>query len=296
MDIKSSGIIISIILMLIGPVKADEKIQVVASFSILTDLIQEIGGDRVSVDTLVGPEQDAHVFNPAPKDAVRIAQSKLVFLNGLGFEGWMERLVKSAASKTKLIIVTSGIKPHSRKYKNGYEDLDPHAWQDVRNIRIYAANITEALIAIDPAGKITYENNFYRYDANLISLDAFIRSSIIAIPSERRKIVTTHDAFGYFEQAYGVSIIAPQGVSTESEASAKDVATIIRQVKSEHIPAIFIENISDPRLAEQIAKESGAKIGGKLYSDALSNENGPAGTYITMMETNIRELTKAMMP
>ena len=296
MHFKNSGIILFILALLCGTVKAQENIQVVASFSILTDLIQQIGGDRVSVDTLVGPEQDAHVFDPAPKDAIRIARAKLVIINGLGFEGWMERLVKVSASKPNLITATSGVNPHSQKDDHGHDGIDPHAWQDVSNVKIYAANIKDALIAIDPSSKSTFDLNFARYDAQLSSLDAFIRTSIATIPPERRKIVTTHDAFGYFERAYGVSMIAPQGASTESEASAKDVARIIRQVKMENVPAVFIENISDPRLAEQIAKESGAKIGGKLYSDALSNENGPAGTYITMMETNIRELTKAMLP
>ncbi len=296
MHFKNSGIILFILALLCGTVKAQENIQVVASFSILTDLIQQIGGDRVSVDTLVGPEQDAHVFDPAPKDAIRIARARLVIINGFGFEGWMERLVKVSASKPNLITATSGVNPHSQKDDHGHDGIDPHAWQDVSNVKIYAANIKDALIAIDPSSKSTFDLNFARYDAQLSSLDAFIRTSIATIPPERRKIVTTHDAFGYFERAYGVSMIAPQGASTESEASAKDVARIIRQVKMENVPAVFIENISDPRLAEQIAKESGAKIGGKLYSDALSNENGPAGTYITMMETNIRELTKAMLP
>ena len=296
MHFKNSGIILFILALLCGTVKAQENIQVVASFSILTDLIQQIGGDRVSVDTLVGPEQDAHVFDPAPKDAIRIARARLVIINGFGFEGWMERLVKVSASKPNLITATYGVNPHSQKDDHGHDGIDPHAWQDVSNVKIYAANIKDALIAIDPSSKSTFDLNFARYDAQLSSLDAFIRTSIATIPPERRKIVTTHDAFGYFERAYGVSMIAPQGASTESEASAKDVARIIRQVKMENVPAVFIENISDPRLAEQIAKESGAKIGGKLYSDALSNENGPAGTYITMMETNIRELTKAMLP
>jgi zinc/manganese transport system substrate-binding protein len=277
------------------PANAAEPVPIVASFSILGDLVHQIGGDRVSVDTLVGPEEDAHVFDPAPRDAARLAAAKLVVINGLGFEGWIDRLIKASGGVPRLVIASVGVSSH-RALIDGREMTDPHAWQDVSNVRIYARNIADALISIDPEGGNVYRANLTRFDADLAALDNEIHSAISAIPPERRKIVTTHDAFGYFALAYGVEMIAPQGVSTEAEASAKDVARIIRQVKSEKIPAVFLENISDPRLAARIAAESGARIGGKLYSDALSKENASAGTYIAMMKANIRELTKALMP
>jgi zinc/manganese transport system substrate-binding protein len=261
----------------------------------LADITKQIGGDRVSVDTLVGPEEDAHVYDPTPRDAVKIAVAKLVVINGLGFEGWIDRLIKLSAGAPKVTIASDGIVSHQTTIE-GHERTDPHAWQDLRNVQIYARNIAESLIQIDPDHETLYRANLARYTEELATLDQDIRSAISAIPAERRKIVTTHDAFGYFAQAYGIEMIAPQGVSTEAEASAKDVARIIRQVKSEKIPAVFLENVSDHRLAERIATESGARMGGKLYSDALSNENAPAGTYIAMMKTNIRELTKALMP
>ncbi len=277
------------------PVHATEPVRIVTSFSILSDIVQQIGGERVVVDTLIGPEEDAHMFDPAPKDAARIAAAKLLVINGLGFEGWIDRLIKASGGSPYLVIASDGIASH-RATIDGRNIIDPHAWQDVGNVRLYAENIAKALILIDPEGENTYKNQLSRYDADLVTLDREIRTDLAKIPSDRRKIVTTHDAFGYFSRAYGVEMMAPQGVSTESEPSAKDVARIIRQIKADHIPAVFLENISDPRLAERIASESGAKLGGKLYSDALSREKAPAGTYIAMMKTNIRELTRALMP
>jgi zinc/manganese transport system substrate-binding protein len=274
---------------------AGEPVKIVASFSILGDMAKIIGGDHVRVETLVGPEQDAHVFEPSPLDAARVAQADLVILNGLGFEGWMERLVGSSGRKQPVVIASDGIVPR-RMDNQARPSLDPHAWQNVANARLYAANIAKALIAADPSDEEAFRSNLSDYDAALAVLDQEIRSVMSAIPQERRKIVTTHDAFGYFSEAYGLELLSPVGVSTEAEPSAKDIARIIRLVRTEHVPAIFLETISDPRLANQIATETGAKIGGTLYSDALSRENGPAGSYIAMMKTNIRELTKALSP
>ena len=276
-------------------VYAAEPIPVVASFSILGDIVRQIGGERIRVDTLVGPEEDAHVFDPAPKDAARITAAKLVVINGLGFEGWIDRLIKASGASAYPVVASAGIQTH-RAIIDGHDVIDPHAWQDVGNVRLYARNISQVLIAIDPDGTDFYRTNLAHFDEHLTELDRDIRSAITAIPAQRRKIVTTHDAFGYFSKAYGVEMIAPQGVSTETEASAKDVARIIRQIKAENIPAVFLENIADPRLSQRIAQESGAHIGGKLFSDSLSKENEPAGTYIAMMKANIRDLTKALMP
>ncbi|WP_371347483.1 metal ABC transporter substrate-binding protein [Ancylobacter sp. IITR112] len=300
----------------------DAKIPVVASFSILGDFVKEVGGDRVSVTTLVGPNGDAHVFQPAPADAKKVAAAQIVFVNGLGFEGWIDRLVKASGTKAEIVVATKGITPremadededdhaahdhkdHDHDHAKGEHDhdhaghdhggIDPHAWQSVANAEIYVANIRDALIAADPAGKAAYEANASAYTAELQALDAQVKAAMAAIPESRRRIITSHDAFGYFGAAYGIEFIAPQGVSTESEASAKDVARIIRQIKAEKIPAVFMENISDPRLVKRIAKETNAKIGGELFSDALSDDKGPASTYIDMMKNNITQLSSAL--
>lgn len=289
---------------------APAKIPVVASFSILGDFVKEVGGDRVSVSTLVGPNGDAHVFQPSPADAKKVAAAKLVFVNGLGFEGWIDRLVKASGTKAEVVVATAGITPremaeeedghdhdhkkHADAHDHDHGGIDPHAWQSVGNAERYVANIRDALIAADPAGKATYEANAAAYTAKLDALDAQVKAAIAAIPAERRRIITSHDAFGYFGAAYGMEFVAPQGVSTESEASAKDVARIIRQIKASKIPAVFMENISDPRLVKRIAAETDAKIGGELYSDALSDDKGPASTYIDMMQNNIRQFSAAL--
>ncbi|UOK69196.1 metal ABC transporter substrate-binding protein [Ancylobacter polymorphus] len=297
---------------------ATKKIPVVASFSILGDFVKEVGGDRVAVTTLVGPNGDAHVFQPAPADAKKVAAAQIVFVNGLGFEGWIDRLVKASGTKAEIVVATKGITPremadededdhaahghkdhdhdHAKKGEHDHDHggIDPHAWQSVANAEIYVANIRDALIAADPAGKAAYEANASAYTAKLEALDAQVKAAMAAIPESRRRIITSHDAFGYFGAAYGVEFIAPQGVSTESEASAKDVARIIRQIKAENIPAVFMENISDPRLVKRIAKETQAKIGGELFSDALSDDKGPASTYIDMMKNNITQLSSAL--
>jgi zinc/manganese transport system substrate-binding protein len=272
---------------------AQEKIPVIATFSILGDLVKNVGGDRIDVSTLVGPNGDAHVYVPTPADAKKVAVAKVVFLNGLGFEGWMTRLVKASGSKAPAVTASKGVK--SRKMEEeGHQVTDPHAWQAIANAKIYVANIRDGLAAADPAGKSAYDVNAATYLAKLDALEAEVKDVIGKIPSDRRRIITSHDAFGYFGAAYGIEFIAPEGVSTESAASAKDVARIITQIKKQKIPAVFMENITEPRLMQQIAKESGAKVGGSLFSDALSDDKGPAPTYIDMMRNNIQQLSSAL--
>ena len=274
--------------MTVIPLRAQDKIQIVASFSILGDFAKNVGGDRVNVTTLVGPNSDVHVYTPGPADAKRIADAKLVIINGLGLEGWLPRLVQSSGSKAAIVTATNGIAP--RKLGS---DADPHAWQSVVNAKIYVANIRDALIAADQAGAPTYRANADAYLAKLDALDREVREAVAQIPQARRKVISTHDAFGYFADAYGIAFIAPQGVSTESEPSARDMAAIIRQIKTEKIPAVFLENISDPRLMRRISAETGARIGGTLVSDSLTAENGDAPTYIDMVRHNIKALTGA---
>jgi zinc/manganese transport system substrate-binding protein len=276
-----------------APVRAQDKLNVVATFSILADLVKNVGGDRVEVKSLVGPNGDAHVYQPTPNDAKTVSDAKLVFVNGLGFEGWMARLVKASGTKAAMVTATKGVKPRKMD-EGGHVEADPHAWQSVTNAKIYVGNIYDALVAADPAGKSTYQANASAYITKLEGLDVQVRAAVAAIPADRRKIITTHDAFGYFGAAYGVAFIAPQGVSTESEVSARDVAKIITQIKKQKIPAVFLENVTDERLLRRIGEESGARIGGTLYSDALTDEKGVAPTYLDMMRHNVKQLTEAL--
>ena len=269
--------------------RAQDRVNVVTSFSILGDFVKNVGGERVNVTTLVGPDGDVHVYTPAPADARKIADAKLLVINGLGLEGWLPRLVQSSGSKAPIIIATKNVAP----LKLG-SDADPHAWQSVANAKIYVTNIRDALGAADPADAETFRTNTQAYLAELDALDREVREAIGKIPESRRKVISTHDAFGYFASAYGIKFIAPLGVSTESEASARDIADIITQIKTAKIPAVFLENISDPRLIRQIAAETGARIGGTLYSDSLTGEKGDAPTYIDMVRHNIRALTSAL--
>jgi zinc/manganese transport system substrate-binding protein len=269
--------------------RLQDRLTVVASFSILGDFARNVGGDRVSVTTLVGPDGDVHVYTPAPADARKIADAKLLIINGLGLEGWLPRLLQASGGKAPIITATRGIAP----LKVG-SDADPHAWQSVANAKAYVTNISDALAAADPADAGVFRANAQAYLAKLDALDREVREAVAQIPQARRKVISTHDAFGYFAAAYGIEFIAPLGVSTESEASARDIAGIITQVRNQKIPAVFLENISDPRLMRRISAETGARIGGTLYSDSLTGEKGDAPTYIDMVRHNIKALTSAL--
>jgi zinc/manganese transport system substrate-binding protein len=291
------GLALLLLFGLSGGVEAADKVKAVASFSILGDMVKQVGGDRVDVVTMVGPNGDAHVFSPTPADAKTLAGAQLFFVNGLGFEGWMERLEKSSGFKGKLVVVSTGVSPRTMIEEEGGTPetiTDPHAWQDLANGKLYVANIRDRLIAADPDGKAVYEANAAKYLDAIGAEAAAVKEAIASLPPARRKLITSHDAFGYFGAAYGLEIIAPEGVSTESEASAQDVAKIIRQIKAENIPAVFLENVTDHRLLDQIARETGAKIGGTLYSDALSGPDGPAPTYLDMFRHNIGTLAAAL--
>ena len=274
-----------------SPARAEDRLKVVASFSILGDFVKNVGGDRVEVTTLVGPNGDVHVYTPAPADAKKIADARLVVINGLGLEGWLPRLVQSSGSKAAIVTATDGIVP----LKSG-SAADPHAWQSVANAKVYVANIRDALVAADPADAAAFRANADGYLAKLDGLDSDVRVAMAQIPAARRRVISTHGAFGYFAAAYGVDFIAPLGVSTDSEASARDIADIITQIRVAKIPAVFVENISDPRLIQRISAETGAGIGGTLYSDGLTGEKGDAPTYIDMVRHNIKALNHALTP
>ncbi|KGJ64052.1 metal ABC transporter substrate-binding protein [Bradyrhizobium diazoefficiens] len=277
------------LLLTASPLHAAERLNVVTSFSILGDFVRNVGGDRVSVTTLVGPDSDVHVYTPAPSDAKRIADAKFVVVNGLGLEGWLPRLVQSSGSKATVVTASAGIAP----LKLG-SAADPHAWQSVPNAKVYVTDIANALAAADPEDAEFFRAQAKAYLEKLETLDREVREAVAKIPPERRKVISTHDAFGYFAAEYGIQFIAPLGVSTETEPSARDIAAIIGQIKGQKIPAVFLENISDDRLIRRIAAETGAKVGGTLISDGLTGEKGSAPTYIDMVRHNIKALTSAL--
>ncbi|KWV54132.1 metal ABC transporter substrate-binding protein [Bradyrhizobium macuxiense] len=283
------GLIGLALLLASGAARAEGRVNVVASFSILADMVRNVGGDRVDVIALVGPGGDPHVYAPTPADAKKVAAAKLLVINGLGFEGWLPRLLQASGSKAPIMVATKAIMPR----KMGGHD-DPHAWQSVANAKIYVANIRDGLIAADPGDASVFKANADAYLAKLEALDREVREAVAKIPQQRRKVISTHDAFGYFADTYGVTFFSPLSVSTDSEPSARDIAAIIAQIKDAKIPAVFLENISDPRLIRQIAAETGAKVGGTLYSDSLTGENGDAPTYIDMVRHNIKALTSAL--
>lgn len=284
-----------------------EPLKVVASFSIVGDFAANVGGDRVEIITLVGPNGDAHVYEPKPADAVAMSKADVILINGLQFEGFLPRLMEASGAKAPVVELTKGgeiLKPddghdHEEEVKAAAEDhdhgeFDPHAWQSVRNAEVYVKNITDAFCAADAPGCATYQANSAAYLARLEALNADIEAMVASIPPEKREVITSHDAFGYFAHEYGIKFLAPEGVSTDSEASAADVAALITQIREDKASALFVENISDPRLVEQIARETGIKIGGALFSDALSDASGPAATYLDMMRHNASTLKGAI--
>jgi zinc/manganese transport system substrate-binding protein len=277
---------------------AEKPLRAVASFSILGDLVRQVGGEHVAVDVLVGPGADAHVFQPTPAQARQVAQAQVLFSNGLGFEGWMSRLLKTAGYKGKQVVVSQGIAPQKEaagsSHSHGPGGVDPHAWQNPRHVITYVDNIAKGLCAADAPRCDAYRRNAAAYTVQLQALDAEIASAWTAIPAAQRKVITSHDAFGYYAKAYGVTFLAAQGMSTDSEASAKGVGQLVRQIKKENIKALFVESISDPRLIEQIGRETGTKPAGELFSDSLSDAKGAAATYVAMMRANTAALTQAV--
>ncbi|MGK7913436.1 MAG: zinc ABC transporter substrate-binding protein [Synechococcus sp.] len=323
---------------------ADEPIPVVATFSILGDMVERIGDEHVAVTTLVGPGGDAHVYQPTPADAQAVQGAEVMVVNGLEFEGWLDRLAEAAEFDGALAVATTGVdaissedehgdehdehaeedhhdedgelhteEDHHDEHEEDHHDedgelhaeedhhdehehgaFDPHAWLSLENAVIYVDNITAALAKADPENADIFYENRAAYVEEIEALDADIRAMISALPEDRRTVVTSHDAFQYFGSEYGVMFLAPQGISTESEASAQDVARLIEQMRADDIPAVFMENVADPRLLEQIADETGASIGGTLYPEALSEADGPAATYLDLMLHNATTLSTAL--
>jgi zinc/manganese transport system substrate-binding protein len=275
---------------------ADEPIPVVASFSILGDLVKVVGGERVAVTALVGPDEDAHTFEPKPSDAKTVLASKLMVVNGLHFEPWAEKLARSAGYKGDTVVASKGVKPRQMATETGdaHAETDPHAWQNPLNVVLYVNNIATSLSKVDPSGAAIYQANAEAYAKELQALDANFKAQLAAIPAAKRKIITTHDAFGYFGAQYKVTLLAAQGVNTDAEPSAKDVAKLIRQIKREKIKALFFEYMSNPKLIEQLSKDAGATVGSTLYADALSAAAKPGSTYLKMMNYNLTQLVAGM--
>ena len=276
---------------------ATEPLPVVASFSILGDLVKVVGGDRIKVSTLVGPDADAHTFEPSPADAKTVLGARLLVINGLHFEPWAEKLAKSSGYKGATLIASDGVKPRTMPAEEGPghpDDIDPHAWQDPRNVVIYVKNIAKSLSSLDPAGASSYQANSTAYIRELEALDADAQKQFAALSARQRQVITSHDAFGYFGARYQIKFLAPQGVSTESEPSAKEVALLIRQIKKDKIRAVFMENMSNSQLLAQIAKDTGVTLGPRLYVDALSSPEEPANTYLKLMQHNVTQLVARM--
>lgn len=272
--------------------QAQPKLRVVASFSILGDMVERIGGDDVDLRILVGADGDAHVYRPTPDDAAAVASANLLVINGLGFEGWMERLEEASGFSGVVVVASDGVT--RREGLDGHGAADPHAWQNLANGHIYVTNIAAALSTADPANAADYQARAAAYIAEIDTMDARVHAAFDAFPANRRVVITNHDAFGYFGDAYGVRFLSPIGLSTDAAASAADVAALIDQIRRDGVTAIFVENLSDARLVGQIAQETGITPGGALYSDALSSEDGPAATYLAMFEHNFRMFTYAM--
>ena len=290
---KRFGMMVSLVLACSSQAALAKNLNVVASFTVLADMAKQVGGEHVTVKSLVGPDGDPHSFEPSPQDSVALSKADVVIVSGLGMEGWMDRLVSASGYKGKVIVASEGISTR-KMIDDGKQITDPHAWNSAENGAIYAQNITRALVAADPEDAAAINDSGSEYVTRLKLLDSWAKTRFEAIPKSKRKVLTSHDAFGYFGQEYGVTFLAPVGFSTEAEANASDVAGLIKQLKEQHIKTYFIENQTDPRLVKQIAAASDAQPGGELYPEALSAENGPASTYEMAFKHNVDTIANSM--
>jgi zinc/manganese transport system substrate-binding protein len=280
-----AGVALAASYLMSAPGHAAEPLRVVASFSILGDLVHAVGGDRVTVTTLVGADADAHEFQPKPSDAKTIVQSGLLVVNGLNFEPWASKLAKSAGYQGGTVVAAQGVKPLAS---------DPHAWQNPNNVVLYVRNIAAGLSKADPGNASSYQANAESYVRELLTLDTWATAEFAAIPMPKRKVITSHDAFGYLAAQYQIRFLAPQGITTDAQPTAKGVAQLIRQIQREKIRAVFVENMSDPKLLAQLSQDAGVRVGASLYSDALSAPDKPGATYLQMMRHNVTQLVAGM--
>ena len=290
---KRTGLILALALGLAAHGAMAKTLNVVASFSILSDITSQVGGEHVNVTALVGPDGDPHTFEPSAKESALLNKADVVVVNGLGLEGWLDRLVKASGFKGQLVVASNGVQTHTLK-EDGVTVTDPHAWNSAANGALYAQNILNALVKADPADEAALNASGQRYIAQLKQMDSWAKERFSAIPQAKRKVLTSHDAFGYFARAYGVEFMAPQGISSESEASAAQVAEIIRQIKADDVHVWFMENQLDPRLVKQIAGATGAQPGGELYPEALSEKGGAADTYQKAFRHNVDTIVNSI--
>ncbi|HDZ1930542.1 TPA: metal ABC transporter substrate-binding protein [Klebsiella pneumoniae] len=290
---KRSAIVVALALGLMAQGAMAKTLNVVSSFSVLGDIAQQVGGEHVHVDTLVGPDGDPHTFEPSPKDSALLSKADVVVVNGLGLEGWLDRLIKASGFKGELVVASKGVKTHTLD-EEGKTVTDPHAWNSAANGALYAQNILDGLVKADPEDKAALTSSGKRYIDQLTSLDGWAKAQFSAIPLAKRKVLTSHDAFGYFGRAYHVTFRAAQGLSSESEASAAQVAALIKQIKADGVHTWFMENQLDPRLVKQIASATGAQPGGELYPEALSKPGGVADSYVKMMRHNVELIANSM--
>ncbi|SNY75127.1 metal ABC transporter substrate-binding protein [Enterobacter sp. CC120223-11] len=290
---KRTGLILALAVGVLSQGAMAKTLNVVSSFSVLGDMVQQVGGEHVHVDTLVGPDGDPHTFEPSPQDSVLLSKADVVVVNGLGLEGWLDRLVKASGFKGKLVVASEGVKTHTLD-EDGKTVTDPHAWNSAANGALYAKNILAGLIKADPEDEAALNASGQKYIAGLMQIDSWAKARFTAIPQAKRKVLTSHDAFGYFGRAYGVTFLAPQGLSSESEASAAQVGALIQQIKADGVHTWFMENQLDPRLVKQIATATGAQPGGELYPEALSKPGGVADSYTKMLRHNVETLANSM--
>ena len=274
--------------------RAAGVLRVVASFSILGDMTRQVGGDAVSVESLVGPDGDVHVYEPRPKDLRTLMAADVLVRNGLGLEGWMDRLTGAVDFKGKVVVAAAKVTPRTMKEAGGAIATDPHAWQDPDNATLYVRAIADGLAAAEPGNEAAYRASAERYAARIAQTGTWIEATLGGIPADQRRIITTHDAFGYYGARYGVEFLSAEGISTEFEPSAKAIAALVAQIKREKVRAVFIENMTSPRMAQMLARETGAVLGGTVYSDALSPPGGPAATYLAMLHHNTTLFAAAM--
>ncbi len=275
----------------IHPAAAHERLNVVASFSILGDMVEQVTGDLATVTTIVGPDADAHVYQPSTSDAKAVANADVIFVNGMGFETWSDTLIATAGGNGQVFVATEGVAPVR---VDG--EIDPHAWNALTNGVIYVRNIAAGMAKADPEHASMYKANADAYITRLLNVHENAKAAFSTLPDDRRTVVTAHDAFGYLADAYGLNFLSPVGIDTEAEPSAADLATLIDQLKETGAGALFVENITSPALVEQISRETGIEIGGRLFSDALSERGGPATSYIAMFEHNLGALIAALKP
>lgn len=269
------------------------EVKVLASFSILADLAKVVGGQDASVDVLVGPDTDAHAYEPSAQDVTKLKAADLVIKNGLHFEPWLDKVLAASAYQGRVVVASSGLVPRQMEEEGLMQD-DPHAWQNIANTVRYIDNIESAFVAVDPVHTASYQARAAAYKDTLLKLDAQTKALFAKVPEAKRKVITSHDAFGYFGAAYGVTFLAPAGLSSDDEPSAKTMAQLTAQIKKEGVTTVFLENMSNPRLVQQLAKDTGATLGGTLYADALSAASGPASSYLLMMQRNIDLLYKSV--